>query len=240
LFYQQEGFSLRFDWGIQGLQALLPASEVIIIVDVLSFCSVVDVAVGRGAWVYPVRARDSAAEKLAWEVGGVLAEKTVSRSGYGLSPSSLLGVPAGTRLVLPSPNGATLSTSTSPVPTLAGCLRNASAVAQAARQMGDRITVIAAGERWPDGSLRPALEDFLGAGAILAELEGSLSPEAESAANAYQGSRNRLEAKLHDCASGRELVGRGRIQDVELAAAINASSCAPWLKDGAFQIAIPG
>jgi 2-phosphosulfolactate phosphatase len=240
LFYQQKGYSLRFDWGAQGLQALLPASEVIIIVDVLSFCSAVDVAVGRGACVYPVTARDAAAEKLAQRVGGVVAERTASQRGYYLSPSSLLDIPAGTRLILPSPNGATLSTSTSPIPTLAGCLRNARAVAQAARQLASRITVIAAGERWPNGSLRPALEDFLGAGAILAELDGSLSPEAQSAINAFQGSQNRLGANLSESASGRELAERGRLQDVELAAAINASICAPWLKDGAFQTAIPG
>jgi 2-phosphosulfolactate phosphatase len=240
LFFQQKGYTLRFDWGAHGLQALLPASEVIVIVDVLSFCSAVDIAVGRGAWVYPVPARDSAAEKLARRVGAVIAQRTASQRGYYLSPSSLLEIPAGTRLILPSPNGATLSTSTSSVPTLAGCLRNARAIAQAARQLGSNITVIAAGERWQDGSLRPALEDFLGAGAILAELDGSLSPEAQSAVNAFQGSRNRLAANLQECASGRELVERGRLQDVELAAAINTSTCAPSLKDGAYQSAIPG
>jgi 2-phosphosulfolactate phosphatase len=235
LFYQQEGYTLRFDWGVQGLRALLPASEVIVIIDVLSFCSAVDIAVGRGAWVYPATARDSEAEKLARAVGGVMAVEKGSQSGYGLSPSSLLEIPAGTRLILPSLNGASLSTRTAATPTLAGCLRNAHAVAQAARRLGSNITVIAAGERWPDGSLRPALEDLLGAGAILAELDGSYSPEAQAAVTVFQGLRNQLAARLLECASGRELIGRDQRQDVDLAAALNASECAPQLHDGAFR-----
>ena len=48
-----------------------------------------------------------------------------------LSPVSLLGIPAGTRLELASPNGATvtLAVAGAGAVVLAGCLRNASAVA---------------------------------------------------------------------------------------------------------------
>jgi 2-phosphosulfolactate phosphatase len=233
VFYQQTDYSLRFDWGYQGLQALLPVSDVVVIVDVLSFCSAVDVAAARGAWVYPVPAHDSQAEELARKVGGILAQKSASPGGYYLSPSSLLEIPEGTRLILPSPNGATLSAHAAGISVLAGCLRNAGAVAAAAQRLGGNIVVIAAGERWPDGSLRPALEDLLGAGAILAGLQGSYSPEAQAAVNAFRGSRDRLAVTLSECASGRELIGRGRSQDVDLAAALNASDCAPQLQDGA-------
>ena len=233
MFYQQTDYALRFGWGYQGLQALLPVSDVVVIVDVLSFCSAVDIAVGRGAWVYPVPRHDSHAEELARKVGGIVAEKTTSSSGYFLSPSSLLDIPTGTRLILPSPNGATLSANTAGIPTLAGCLRNASAVAYAAQHLGGSIVVIAAGERWPDGSLRPALEDLLGAGAILAELQGSYSPEAQAAVNAFQGAKDRLAVSISECASGRELITRGRSKDVDLSAALNASNCVPQLQVGA-------
>lgn len=238
-FYQQEGFSLRFDWGLLGLQGLLPVSDVIVVVDVLSFSSAVDIAVGRGAWVYPTPNHDSKAERLAQAVNGILAVRPLTPGSYGLSPSSLLEIPQGTRLVLPSPNGATLSAHAAATPTLTGCLRNARAVARLAQRLGNRITVIAAGERWPGGSLRPALEDLLGAGAILAELEGSCSPEAQAAAATFHGLQGRLPSILHECASGRELDLRSRSQDVDLAAALNASDSAPLLQDRAFRLGNP-
>jgi 2-phosphosulfolactate phosphatase len=55
-----------------------------------------------------------------------------------LSPVSLLGVPAGTRVELASPNGAavSLAVAAAGAVVLAGCLRNASAVAAAARDLG--------------------------------------------------------------------------------------------------------
>ena len=69
-----------------------------------------------------------------------------------------MNIPADVRLVLPSPNGATLSLETGELPTFTGCLRNAQAVAQALQGIGPKISLIPAGERWKDGSLRPAVE----------------------------------------------------------------------------------
>src|SRR5262249_25350356 len=84
-------------------------------------------------------------------------------------PVSLLSIRAGTKLMLPSLNGSRLSVvagrTTGRIPVLTGCLRNARAVAVVARAIAGKkaIGVVPAGERWPDGSLRPAVEDLLGA-----------------------------------------------------------------------------
>jgi 2-phosphosulfolactate phosphatase len=234
MYFDQELFDLRCEWGLAGLEACLPGSDVVVIVDVLSFSTSVDVAVGRGALVFPYGSRDEAAAAFAAERQATLASRDRG-AGFSLSPASLAAVPAGTRLVLPSPNGATLSLATGAVPTFAGCLRNAAAVARAAAGAGRRITVIAAGERWPSGGLRFALEDWLGAGAILHGLPGSRSVEAAAAAGAFLAAAGTLAATLAACGSGRELIERGHASDVDLAAALNSSDQAPRLRAGAYR-----
>ncbi len=161
------------EWGEQGLRALAPLCDVVIIVDVLSFTTCVDVAVSKGAVVYPYRHKDESASEYARVNHALLAGKRGLAGGFSLSPASLLGISTGTRLVLPSLNGATLSLTVQHAAIIAGCLRNAVAVAQAAMQLCRRIAIIPSGERWPDGSLRPCWEDWVGAGAIIAGLQES-------------------------------------------------------------------
>src|SRR6266511_3517609 len=115
--------------------------------------------------------------------------------------------------------GATLSFGTAATPTLTDCLRNNRVVAAAAQRYGRRIAVIPAGERWRDGSLRPAFEDRIGAGAILSHLPAMLSPEAHAAIAAYHCARQGLASLLKRCSSGKELIQRGFEHDVELASA---------------------
>ena len=64
------------------------------------------------------------AQEFANSVGAELAQK---RGGakYSLSPKSMLGIPEGIKLVLPSPNGSILTLATGDTLTFAGCLRNA-------------------------------------------------------------------------------------------------------------------
>ena len=234
--FAQVEFDVRCEWGEQGLLQLTPTSDVVIIVDVLSFSTSVEIATSRGALVFPYRWKDEArAAAYAASVRAELAGSQRSPSRYSLSPYSLANLPPGSRLVLPSPNGATLSLATGQTPTLAGCLRNARAVARAAQALGRRVAVIPAGERWrEDGSLRPAFEDWLGAGAILSHLPGSLSPEARAALAAFREAYRDLPALLRQCSSGKELIQRGFEPDVALAAQLDASTGVPRLVDGAY------
>jgi 2-phosphosulfolactate phosphatase len=240
--YSQNQFEARFDWGEEGLRALAPFAGAVVIVDVLSFTTAVDIAVSRNATVYPARWKDERAARMAAELEAVLAvprNQVSPERPYALSPPTLRNLPEGSRIVLPSPNGATLSTiaAESGVTVLAGCLRNASAVAGACRDREGGVAVIAAGERWQGtgGLLRPALEDLLGAGAILDALaSSSVSPEARAAIAAFRDARDRLPETLRAAAGGRELIEWGYAEDVEVAAELDASTAVPHLRDGYF------
>lgn len=231
-FWDQSAYDVRCEWGPAGLAALDAISDVVIIVDVLSFSSCVDVAVARGAIVYPFAGEDAAG--FARRVGGVLVGR--ASASLPFSVSALLAVEAGACLVLPSPNGSALSAAARAAVVLTGCLRNASAVAAAAAAHGRTIAVIPAGERWPaGGALRPAAEDLIGAGAIIAHLPGRLSPEAKLALAAFRAVADDLPAFLAACSSGREHAARGTAADVALAARLDASQAVPRLLNGAYR-----
>ena len=212
---------------------MIGTCDAVVIVDVLSFSTCVDIAVAKSAFVFPFAEPGEKARAFAAQSNAVCAGPR-SHEHYSLSPRSLVDIHAGTRLVLPSPNGAAASLQTGTTPTFTACLRNADAVARAAHTAGRRIAVIAAGERWPSGSLRVAIEDWLGAGAVIASLEGQKSPEAEAACLAFRAASNRMESMLIDCVSGRELVERGFPDDVRLASQLNVSGSAPRLTKGVF------
>ena len=239
IFAQQE-FAVRCEWGRQGVDRLAPGSDAVVIVDVLSFSTSVEIAVSRGATIFPYRGPLEGVAAYARSVGAEWADRSRSSGRHSLSPQSMLQMKAGTRLVLPSPNGSTLSLAADAVPVLAGCLRNARAVAWAASDFGPRIAVIPAGERWrADGSLRPSFEDWLGAGAIISYLPGSLSPEARSAAATFAALAAEIGSSLEQCGSGKELIERGYAQDVALAAELNASEGVPLLLDGSYTLFRP-
>ena len=216
--FGQEGYRLRLEWGPEGVKAL-SGCDVLIIVDVLSFTTSVDLVVGNGGQVRPSR----------WTAG----VRT-------LRPASL--VDAEGLVELPSPNGSNLCALAAETGkhVLAGCLRNAEAVARKASELGETIGVVPAGERWgldireegtrEFGPLRPSVEDYLGAGAILDALTGNASPEARLAADAYRFTD--VRAAVLSCVSGRELIEYGHGADVNLALEQGVSKAAPMLVDG--------
>lgn len=262
----QHGADVRFEWGGQGLDALLAGGvRTVVVVDVLRFCTAVDVACGRGAAVTPSGADEAGAADEAARRGAQVASLGVTggdTSVLSLSPVSLRKLTSTDHVLLTSPDGGALSlrAAAAGAVVLAGCLRNAAAVAEAVQAFP--VGVVAAGERWPDGSLRPAVEDAWGAGAVIRALSPpastdptlglfamfgeslgappppatrsrSLSPEAAWAAANLPTA---LPEILPKTASGRELADAGWSLDIEVAAALNVSQTAPRLDaDGTFR-----
>lgn len=232
--HRQDGFDVRFEWGEVGAVHVARPDDVGIIVDVLSFSTAIAVACARDAEVLPYRYRDHTAAAYAAANSAVLAVHR-SEPGYSLSPPSLTTLEPGTRLVLPSPNGSTLSLLCKASRLAAGCLRNATAVARWADAQGLPVTVIAAGERWPDETLRPAIEDLIGAGAIISALSGRKSPEARMAQASWLASKDGLQNVFEDCASGRELIQRGFAEDVRFAIDVDCSTVIPVFANGCYR-----
>ena len=232
--FDQSEYDVRCEWGLHGVRTLSPASDVVIVVDLLSFSTAVDIAVANGASVLPYRWRDDSAKEFALARGALLASPRSSHDGYSLSPASLESIPAQTALVLPSPNGSTLCLSTGKAVTITACLRNCEAVAARAQSYGTRIAVVAAGEQWSDGSLRFSIEDLIGAGAVIRALSGRRSPEAELAVAAFERFRDNLHDTIAGSSSGSELVARGFARDVELAAEYSCSHSVPVLNGDRF------
>lgn len=131
---------------------------------------------------------------------------------------------------------------------MAGCLRNASAVAsavlaeQTARAARTSVAVIAAGEltgREQGAPVRVAVEDQFGAGAVVDALASlgidHTSPEAAAACEAFRGLRRAVRHLLTASGSGQELLERDARDEVLAAAEIDADATAPVLVDGAFR-----
>lgn len=265
--FGQGEFAVRMEWGVSGAEKVSPGADYTVIVDVLSFTTTLSVALDCGVEVFPYPWHDSTAQEFARRHDAVLAvgrSVAVRDSGrqplVSLSPASVRAATGLQRIVLPSPNGSALASrlASSGSTVVGACLRNRTAVAQwlatqwlATRwlrsQLGDGtpspvVAIVAAGERWPDGSLRPAIEDLWGAGAVIEALDSlgmtGLSPEARSAAGAWHAVEATLGAALASCSSGLELASAGYAVDVEIAAEQDASACVPLLSGGRFADAV--
>jgi 2-phosphosulfolactate phosphatase len=225
----QDRWDIRCEWSRHGIDTTA-GNAVAIIVDVLSFSTAVTIAVERGASVFPWAHDHACAVTFARQRDAIVAAKR-SVDAPSLSPASLRSIERDTRLVLPSPNGSRLSIHAARIAraVAVACLRNAQAVATWAMQQGPPIAVIPAGEQWPDGSVRFAIEDLLGAGAVIAAISGNKSPEALAAEAVFR--QTDVAEAIRAAASGRELIERGFADDVELAIARDVSTVVPVLRD---------
>ncbi len=255
----QSGSGIRFEWGQAGARRLAVEAACLVVVDVLSFTTAVSVAVQVGSRVLPFwlpAATATAAERAGAEMAAAIyARQSGARlavtpstitpdAPWALSPAQLRKAPFTDRLVLPSPDCSTITAAARPgVPVIAACLRNITAVGSWITSHGygtpERpVAVIAAGEQWPDGSLRPALEDLLGAGALISDLHaqgaGPLSAEA-AAARACGESTADIPHAITASVSGRELAAMGFAEDVAIAIEEDTCPAVPVLDgDGAF------
>ena len=158
-------------------------AECLVVVDVLSFTTSVTVCVSRGMAVLPDRWADADAGDFAAAHDAQLAVRRRDVSAdhpWSLSPAVLSTAPVTPRLVLPSPNGSTIAAAAASGGTEGRrrlpAQRPAVGRWLVAHDYGTPDapwSVVASGERWPDGSLRPALEDALGAGAVLHQLRAA-------------------------------------------------------------------
>ncbi|MGZ4207124.1 MAG: 2-phosphosulfolactate phosphatase, partial [Actinomycetota bacterium] len=111
-FWDQHGFSTRVEWGPEGARMLTGVSDAIVVVDVITSTTCITIGVERGALVYPYRFKDASAERYAQDLSASLAvhrEDTDAAHPYSLSPRTFAAAKQGERIVLPSPNGATIA-----------------------------------------------------------------------------------------------------------------------------------
>ncbi|PLR33319.1 hypothetical protein CYR55_17190 [Chimaeribacter californicus] len=224
--FSQKGFEVRLEWGLPAVEFLAGEADCAVVVDVMSFSTCVSLAVDNGARIYPYPWKDASAQAYGLKIGVNTAsvDRRFSGEGYSLSPASIRAIRAGESLILPSPNGSAISfrARDKGIAVFSGCFRNLSATAEACGNY-QRILLIPCGERWPDGSLRPSVEDYVAAGGIITALgRENTSPEAQAAAAAYQHYRKQGLALLQECASAVELRQRGFAADVALCLEENA------------------
>ncbi|WP_227397088.1 2-phosphosulfolactate phosphatase [Jeotgalibacillus aurantiacus] len=244
--FDQHGYEIKLEWGRRGAREAAERGDIIIIVDVLSFSSTVTAAMNVQATIFPFPPSEDgrlyAKEKDAEYILG--RAEAAKRGLPTLSPVTFGSEHANKRFVLSSLNGAYCTWLASDVAALLiGSLRNASAVAKAANELqlksGKDITLVPCGEQWNEpmeheDSLRPSIEDYLGAGAILSELTGCISPEATLCKLAFEQSKDQLSYLIYDCGSGRELRERGFEADVHFCSQLNKDNVVPILNKDHF------
>lgn len=155
-----------------------------------------------------------------------------------------------------SRNGAAVAATAAPdTEVFVGGLRNASAVARAVQVVQERrqartsVAIIAAGETDAAGELRFAVEDQLGAGAIVAALTDlgidHTAPDAAVAAESFRALRRALRHLVGASGSAREIdagidvtarIAASGLEPTSTtdAAALDAVEVVPVLRDGRF------
>ena len=228
--FSQDRFDVRLEWGLSAIDYLAKDADCAVIVDVMSFSTCVSLAIDNGARIYPWPWKDGSAIEYAIKIGAKTAspDRKFHSKGYSLSPVSIRSISDGESLVLPSPNGSAISFKAreAGITVFNGCFRNMAATAKACCDFR-RVLIIPCGERWPDGNLRPSIEDYAAAGGIIAAMErGSCSPEAQAAVATWQLYQQQNLLPLYECSSAVELQQRGFAEDVALCLEVDTTRLA--------------
>ena len=247
--YSQSPYRCKLEWGVAGAERAAGRGEIVVIVDTLSFCSTVAQAIYQKGCIYPSAEPGGGVELAAVHhaESAVHRQEVPERGRFSLSPLSFDHLDTGTRVVLPSVNGGACSLGAKKAPfVVCGAMVNASMVAEwVTERMKSSplsVTVVACGEKEgvSPGSeqLRMAIEDYLGAGGILAGLAFSKSPEARVCESAFRQTRPNLESLVWESISGRELRAIGFGADVRFCAHLDSIAAVPVLIDGAYRSAL--
>ncbi len=235
-------YQCHLEWGYAGIPPAVDRRDVLVIIDTLSFSTSVVTGVHNQGVIQPLPdLEDFDQHGLAADIEVAVHRHEVPDKGqFSLSPLTYDRDLTGQTIVLWSLNGGTcclMDRNASAV--IVGALVNATAVAGTIRLLINSgravgVTILACGEHYPDPkkareTLRFAIEDYLGTGAILAGLDIDKSPEAVVCERAYLQSKHDLTSLIWHSTSGRELRDMGFPDDVRFATRIDRYNTVPVL-----------
>jgi len=202
----------------------------VVVFDVLRATTTMTAALAAGVKAIHVFPDTASVRKSAGEVGlfrGALMcgeEKCLRPEGFhlGNSPGAFtreyaertvfMSTTNGTRAILAAQDAALL---------FVGALVNATAVATVLAEVGMDVTLLCAGTNG-----RVAIEDVIGAGAVLAALNRKAHPAPASdatriALNLYESARNDLPRALAEGDGGRNVIAAGLAEDIAFCASVD-------------------
>ena len=231
---------VEVSWFARGLKD--SSADAYVVIDVLRFSTTVAAALASGFREVYVFSELSRAAAFARESKALLAAEVEgakpAEADLDNSPTAIIdyarkhGVGNG-KLVVRTTAGASIVSEAIGLGlknVFIGSLVNARFVAEALGELRpSSISMVCAGFR----RTKFAIEDFLGAGAIICELadiaDVNLLDEAIAALHAYLSLRNDLLGAIKSGRSGRFLCGTGRGEDVVFASKVNTVNAVPFL-----------
>lgn len=206
------------------------AGRSVVVFDVLRATTTMTAALAAGVQEIRVFPDTAAVRQTAGEISLHPApllcgeEKCLAPAGFDLgnSPGAFSQEYAGRTLFMSTTNGTRAILAAQDAAQLfVGALVNASAVAAVLADMGLDVTLLCAGTNG-----RVAIEDVIGAGAVLSALNREIatvpgSDTARMAIRLFESSRNDLRSALAEGDGGRNVIAAGLGEDIDFAATVD-------------------